>query len=213
MKTQLPDSVALPEFIRANSLFMEAVGYAHQCHSAVNQVREGTGEPYIVHPIEVAGLVHTIAHDFDYPIEWIEVAVVAALLHDVIEDTRGTYNEIESRFGAIVRDTVFWLTDVTTKAQGNRRVRKELERVRLSHAPGRVKFIKCCDIIANARTVLAEKPGSAQLFLTEKLALIDTFAHYNRLHKGVEDSGKLDKKMLARCRLVLVQFMDTISKP
>lgn len=211
--TAIPDSVVLPEFIRTNPLFMRAATFAHHHHAAVNQTREGSGEPYIVHPIEVAGLVHTLAHDYDYPIEWIEVAVVAALLHDTIEDTKCTYNAIETEFGVIVRNTVFWLTDVTDKPQGNRRVRKELERERLAFAPGRVKFIKCCDIIANGRTVLAEKPSSAPLFLTEKLAMLDTFAHYNRMNKGTVDAGKLDKKMLAHCRSVLVQFLDTISKP
>lgn len=211
--TPLPADVVVPEFIRTNPHFMAATTFAHHHHNAVGQMREGSGQPYIVHPIEVAGLVHTLAHDYDYPIDWIEVAVIAALLHDTIEDTKCTYNEIESEFGVVVRNTVFWLTDVTDKPQGNRRVRKELERERLSFAPGRVKFIKCCDIIANGRTVLAEKPNSAPLFLTEKLAMLDTFAHYNLMNKGVDDAGKLDKKMLAHCRSVLVQFLDTISKP
>lgn len=90
------------------------------------------------------------------------------------------------------------------KDKGNRRVRKELERVRLTAAPGRVKFIKCCDIIANARHILTDKPTSAQLFLTEKMAVMDTFVHYNKMHKGTDDIGKLDKHMLAKCRAVLV---------
>lgn len=210
--TYIPSSVFIPDFIRANDLFLKAAMFAHTHHNAVGQMREGSGEPYIVHPIEVAGIAYAMGVEFDYPHEWIEVAVVAALLHDTIEDTNCTYNEIESAFGAVVRDTVFWLTDVVDKKHGNRRVRKELERVRLMAAPGRVKFIKCCDIIANARCILKDKPQSAQLFLTEKMAVLDTFVHYNRMHKGVDNMGKLDKKMLAKCRAVLVEFMDTISK-
>jgi len=206
-------NVVIPDFILNNDLFLRAANFAHTHHDAVGQMREGSGEPYIVHPIEVAGLAHAMGHEFNYPSDWIEVAVVSALLHDTIEDTNCTYNQIETEFGAVVRDTVFWLTDVTTKAQGNRRVRKELERVRLMAAPGRVKFIKCCDIIANSRCILKDKPDSAQLFLTEKMAVLDTFVHYNRMFKGVDNIGKLDKKMLAKCRATLVEFMDTISRP
>lgn len=209
----IPVSVIVPDFILNNDLFLRAANLAHKHHDAVGQKREGSGEPYIVHPLEVAGLAHAMGHEFNYPSDWIEVAVVAALLHDTIEDTKCTYNEIETEFGAVVRDTVFWLTDVVDKSKGNRRVRKELERVRLMAAPGRAKFIKCCDIIANARCILKDKPGSAQLFLTEKMNLLDSFASYNRQHKGQENWGKLDKNMLAKCRSVLVEFMDQISKP
>lgn len=205
--------VTIPDFISTNPLFAHAAEFAHKHHDSVGQMREGSGEPYIVHPIEVASIVYAMGVEFGYPHEWIEVAVVAALLHDTIEDTHCTYNEIETTFGAVVRDTVFWLTDVTTKAQGNRRIRKELERVRLMAAPGRVKFIKCCDIIANSRCILRDKPETAQLFLTEKMAVLDTFVYYNRAFKGVNDMGKLDKKMLAKCRATLVEFMDVISKP
>jgi (p)ppGpp synthase/HD superfamily hydrolase len=210
---KIPASVKIPPFIQANALFLSAAEFAHEQHERVGQKREASGEPYIVHPLEVAELVYTMGNEFEYPAEWTEVAVIAALLHDTIEDTQCSYNDIETRFGAVVRDTVFWLTDVVEKPKGNRRVRKELERVRLMAAPGRVKFIKCCDIIANSRSVLKDKPDSAQLFLTEKMALLDQFVHYNRMHKGTNDIGKLNKQMLDTCRRVLVEFMDQISKP
>lgn len=209
----IPATVTIPDFIKNNDLFLRAANFAHKYHDEVGQVREGSGIPYIVHPIEVASIAHAMGHEFNYPAEWIDIAVIAALLHDTIEDTNCTYNLIESEFGAVVRDTVFWLTDVVDKTQGNRRVRKELERVRLTAAPGRVKFIKCCDIIANSRGILTDKPQSAQLFLTEKMALLDTFVYYNRMYKGQDNPGKIDKQMLAKCRSVLVEFMDTISKP
>ncbi|QDJ96256.1 GTP pyrophosphokinase [Xanthomonas phage Xoo-sp13] len=213
MKTTLPTSVVIPEFIQNNDVFLHAAEFAHIHHHGVGQTREASGQPYIVHPLEVASLVYALGVEFQYPPEWLSVAVVAALLHDTIEDTKCTYNLIETDFGVVVRDTVFWLTDVVDKKHGNRRVRKELERVRLTAAPGRVKFVKCCDIIANARTVLADKPESAQMFLTEKMALIDAFVSHNRLYKGVDEPSKLDKQMLAKCRNVLVEMMDSVSKP
>lgn len=210
---KIPDTIVIPEFISSNQLYMRAAQFAHGHHDAVGQVRKGSGLPYIVHPLEVAALTHTYANEFGYHTDWIEVAVVAALLHDVIEDTKCTYNQVEHEFGAPVRDTVFWLTNVTTKENGNRRVRKDLETVRLVQSPGRVKFIKCCDSISNGRGILSDKPESAQLFLTEKMALLDAFAYHNKLYKGTENSTKLDKRMLAKCRSVLVELMDSVSRP
>lgn len=208
----IPDTIVIPEFISNNPLYLRAAQFAHGHHDSVGQVRKGSGIAYIVHPLEVAELVHAYAHEFGYQTDWIDVAVVAALLHDTIEDTNCTYNMIEHEFGVVVRDTVFWLTNVTTKANGNRRVRKDLETVRLAQAPGRAKFIKCCDSISNGRGILADKLDTAQLFLTEKMALLDGFAYHNKLYKGVEDSTKLDKRMLAKCRSVLVELLDSVSR-
>ena len=107
----IPATVKIPPFIQANPVFMLAAMFAHEQHEKVGQKREASGEPYIVHPLEVSELVYTMGNEYGYPSEWIEVAIIAALLHDTIEDTQCTYNEIETRFGAVVRDTVFWLTD------------------------------------------------------------------------------------------------------
>lgn len=185
----------------------------HTQHELVGQTRESTNEPYIVHPLEVAEIVYNMGTGFEYHKDWIQVAVLAALLHDTVEDTEVTYNEIEATFGKKVRNTVFWLTDVTNKSQGNRRVRKELEIERLTYAPARAKFIKCADIIANSRTIVKDKPSGALLWLTEKIAVLNAFEEYNKLHKGTKNPGKLDKRMLDATRRQVVFHMDAISKP
>lgn len=207
------ESISIPEFIQSNDRFYSAAMWAHTHHEAAGQSRESTGEPYIVHPMEVAELVFSLGNQFGYHSDWIDVAVLAALLHDTIEDTEATYNQIEAQFGAKVRNTVFWLTDVTQKSQGNRRVRKELEIERLTYAPARAKFIKCADIIANARTIIEDKPGSSLLWLTEKIAVLSAFEQYNTKHKGTVNPGKLDKRMLDVCRRHVTAQMDKVSKP
>lgn len=203
----------VPEFIANNDAFMQAMRFAASWHEVAGQTRESTGEPYIVHPIEVADIVYSLGNQFGYQKDWIEVAVIAALLHDTVEDTEVTYNQIENLFGAKVRNTVFWLTDVTQKSQGNRRVRKELEIERLTYAPARAKFIKCADIIANCRTIIEDKPDSALLWLTEKIAVLNAFDQYNIKHKGTDNPGKLDKRMLDTTRRQVTFQMDKVSKP
>ena len=62
-----------------SELVRRAFAFAKAAHEAVGQMRKYTGEPYIVHPVEVADIVQTVAHT--------EVMLAAALLHDTVEDT------------------------------------------------------------------------------------------------------------------------------
>ena len=71
-----------------DKLIMKAYEYANNAHNG--QLRK-SGEPYIIHPIEVAYIVASIQLD-DY-------AICAALLHDVVEDTSVTLEDIENEFG------------------------------------------------------------------------------------------------------------------
>lgn len=71
------------------TLFEEAVCFALQKHSG--QTRKVHHEPYILHPMEVAAIVGTMTTD--------EATLAAAVLHDTVEDTDTTLEEIESHFG------------------------------------------------------------------------------------------------------------------
>jgi (p)ppGpp synthase/HD superfamily hydrolase len=67
--------------------------YAQAAHAAVGQKRKYTGEPYIVHPAEVAKIVASVPGSTPD-------MVAAAWLHDVVEDTACTYTDIHMAFGA-----------------------------------------------------------------------------------------------------------------
>ena len=56
----IPATVKIPPFIQANPVFMLAAMFAHEQHETVGQKREASGEPYIVHPLEVSELVYTM---------------------------------------------------------------------------------------------------------------------------------------------------------
>lgn len=151
-----------------------ALLFATAAHAAVGQVRKYTGEPYIVHPIEVAELVMTV------PTHTPEM-VAAAYLHDVIEDTQVTIDVIVNEFGPEVANLVLWLTKVGEAEHGNRAARKELDREYLAQAPPEAQTVKLADLIANTKSIVEHDPAFAEVYMREKLALLQV------LRKGDHD--------------------------
>src|SRR5690554_5996823 len=98
----------------------EALEFARKAHA--EQFRKYSNEPYIVHPIRVAELVKTVSHSHDM--------VCAAYLHDVVEDTPVSIDEIHAEFGQGIGDLVDELTDEFLKINYphlNRSSRKQRE--------------------------------------------------------------------------------------
>ncbi len=128
--------------------FGEALAFAAAAHAG--QVRKHTGEPYILHPVRVALEVarHMEGHQQSV------IAVRAALLHDVVEDTDVTIGDVRERFGAQTSYVVFGLTDaehrgVATPGVDNRAARKATDREWLSgHSPV-TRMIKLLDMADN----------------------------------------------------------------
>lgn len=139
--------------------------FATAAHAAIGQKRKYTGEPYIVHPIEVMNIVKTVAHT--------EEMLATALLHDVLEDTKVSYGDLHNEFGLKLADMVLWMTDVSKPEDGNRETRKALDRLHLAAAPADIHTIKLADLIANTRSIVAFDPNFAKVYLKEKSRLID----------------------------------------
>lgn len=138
--------------------------YATAAHAAVNQTRKYTGEPYIVHPTEVAKIVESVGGT--------DIMVAAAYLHDVVEDTKVTHANVQEMFGNEVADLVYWLTDVSRPEDGNRAVRKNIDLLHIAGAPPAAKTIKLADIISNSRSILTHDRKFAQAYMPEKAALL-----------------------------------------
>lgn len=85
-------------------LVIKAISFASEKHKG--QERRGSGLPYVTHPIIVMELVQKYKGNFKH----IEELKCAALLHDVLEDTECTYQEIEREFGPLVASIVMELT-------------------------------------------------------------------------------------------------------
>jgi (p)ppGpp synthase/HD superfamily hydrolase len=138
--------------------------FATKAHGSINQRRKYTGEPYIVHPLAVAELVRSVPHT--------EEMIAAALLHDVVEDTPVTIDEIRAEFGEDVTELVDWLTDVSRPSDGNRRVRKHKDLMHLAEAPPAAKTIKLADLIDNTLTISKHDPSFWKVYRREKDALL-----------------------------------------
>ena len=121
-------------------LFEKAISFANEKHK--NQKRKGTDFPYIVHIYEVVQILLSNGAN-------LETAIIGAL-HDTVEDTETTLDEIEKAFGKTIRDGVDTLSENKNLPYTTR---KEFQAFRLSFAPIEVKMVKCADCLSNLRGI------------------------------------------------------------
>lgn len=152
-----------------------AARFAAEAHG--KQVRKYTGIPYISHPSRVAGRM--ASHD-----EATETRVMAAFLHDTIEDTWVTYDDISSRFGEAVAILVSELTDPTCLALGNafkdtlRAKRKAIMRQSIAGASRGARIIKLFDRIDNLREMPLAPPNKyIRMYLEESRLLAEAIGY------------------------------------
>lgn len=142
----------------------EALEFAREAHA--EQKRKYTEEPYIEHPKRVAELVKTVEHTSEM--------ICAAYLHDVVEDTPISLEEIEKRFGKEVAGLVEELTDEYMNEKYphlNRKKRKEKEVARQAEMSVQAKTIKLADVIDNTRDIVVNDENFARRYIPEMEAL------------------------------------------
>jgi (p)ppGpp synthase/HD superfamily hydrolase len=147
--------------------------FAIAAHSSVRQVRKYTGEPYFVHPAEVAQIVAGVPGSTPD-------MVAAAWLHDVVEDTGCTFTDIHMNFGIDIATLVGWLTDVSKPEDGNRAVRKAIDRAHTADAPAEAQTIKLADLISNSKSIMQHDPAFARTYLEEKRLLLEVMTKGDR---------------------------------
>lgn len=126
----------------------QAISFAAKKHKA--QKRKGAdGEPYINHPLEVLNLLTNVGGVEDFDI------LIAAVLHDTIEDTDATKEEITELFGENVCKMVLELTDDKSLPKAER---KQLQIEHAPHISDGAKQVKLCDKISNIRDVTENPP-------------------------------------------------------
>lgn len=124
-------------------MIRRAAEFAEKVHEG--KVRKGTGIPYIVHPFEAAVIVSGMTKDPE--------VISAALLHDVIEDTGVTYEELKEKFGKRVADLVQAESEDKTKTW---KERKAATIERLKTADRAEKLICLGDKLSNLRGTAAD---------------------------------------------------------
>lgn len=160
----------------ATESILQATLFAVRAHG--DQKRKYTGEPYVIHCIEVARIIEGLYYPY-------EVSVVqAALLHDVIEDTHYGYNDIKSAFGEQVANLVLECSDKSRPEDGNRAVRKAIDREWYGQASAEGQTIKLADLIDNSLTITFFDPDFAKVYMREKKALLKVLTKGNKvLHR------------------------------
>ncbi|QGZ64772.1 HD domain-containing protein [Paraburkholderia acidisoli] len=128
---------------------LQAVAFAADKHR--NQRRkDAEASPYINHPITLANVLANEGNVAD------EAVLVAALLHDTIEDTQTTREELASRFGETVARIV---TEVTDDKALPKAERKRLQVAHAAQISDQAKLVKLADKISNLRDIAARPPA------------------------------------------------------
>lgn len=137
IKTYLPDYNLKP--------VQDAVDYAAKMHEGQTRA---SGEPYYTHPVEVAGILADMRMD--------PTTIITAILHDTLEDTAATYDDLEKKFGADVASLVNGVSKLT-KIESQTVEGKQAENFRklvLAMSEDiRVLLVKLADRLHNMRTL------------------------------------------------------------
>ena len=151
------------------ALIDKAVDYANKKHTA--QKRKD-GSPYIIHPLAVAQIVTEMGLDMD--------AILGALLHDCIEDTDASHEEIEKLFGPTVAELVEGVTKLT-RADFSSREQAQMENLRKMFMAMskdiRVVLIKIADRLHNIRTMQYQSPEKQIAKCQETMDIYAPLAH------------------------------------
>ena len=142
----------------------KAIQFAASMHEG--QYRKGTRIPYISHPYAVAMLLLSYGYRAEL--------VIAGLLHDVLEDTSATYDEVVQLFGVQVAQLVDAASEPDKSLLWKERKDHTLETLKV--APMDVKVLVCADKLHNLRSILADLETIGE-------------AVWGRFHSGVKHSG------------------------
>jgi guanosine-3',5'-bis(diphosphate) 3'-pyrophosphohydrolase len=137
----------------ALDLVLKAVEFAAHKHTDQRR-KDAKASPYINHPIALAQILR-VEGGVDDP-----AVIAAALLHDTVEDTDTSFQELRGQFGAEVADIVAEVTDTKWLQKGSR---KRLQIIKASRATEGAKLVKLADKIANLRDIIASPPASWSL--------------------------------------------------
>jgi len=147
----------------------KAFYFAEKRHE--NQKRK-SGEPYIIHPVAVAEIVAEMGLDTD--------AITAALLHDCLEDTATSFEELSQAFGSTVAQLVEGVTKLT-RVEYNTQEEQQMENLRKMFMAMskdiRVILIKIADRLHNMRTMQYQSPAKQISKSMETMEIYAPLAH------------------------------------
>ena len=176
------------------TIIEQAANYAKAAHESIDQRRKFTNKPYIVHPRAVAEIVTSVTDDKEM--------ICAAWLHDVVEDTPRTIEQVTDAFNKPIARLVDELTNVTSNSSGNRKKQAEANRTHIAKISRQAKTIKLADIIDNLTGIFNNDTGNldtdwAAQYVSEKALLIKV------LREGDPLLFDHATDLIKRCRMLL----------
>lgn len=171
-------------------IYQEAIKFAANKHAEINQKITGTNLPFVVHLSNVAmEIIFSYAHNPNFNIE---LTIKLALLHDTIEDTNTTKEELEALYGIEVAEGVEALTK-NEQLPKTEQMKDSLERIKLLSKE--VNIVKLADRITNLQkppdTWSPEKMANYKLEAIQILTALKGSNAYleNRLKDCIEGYG------------------------
>lgn len=169
-------------------LIQKAYVFAAAAHAGQTRL---SGEPYLSHPLAVASILATMGFD--------EATVCSALLHDTVEDTKATIEELDDEFGEDVADIVDGVTKISLipfdskeEAQAEN-IRKMI--LAMSHDI-RVLMVKLADRLHNMRTLDFQKPHKQRRIAQETMDIYAPLANRLGLYRLKQELEDLSFKYL-----------------
>lgn len=159
----------------AIGIILKALRFSADKHTDQRR-RDARSSPYINHPIQVAEVLWSVGGVRD------QVVLTAAILHDTIEDTDATPEEIGREFGA---ETLALVLEVTDDKSLPKEVRKQLQVESASTKSPRAKLIKLADKICNLHDLIHSPPSSWSLKRRQEYLLWT-----EKVIKGVRGSNR-----------------------
>jgi guanosine-3',5'-bis(diphosphate) 3'-pyrophosphohydrolase len=180
----------IPKYQPGADLDLITRAYRFSEHSHLGQQR-ASGEPYLSHPLEVAGLLVNFKMD--------AVTVTAGLLHDVLEDTEATKDDLQREFGPEIAELVDGVTKIGKLAFSSREERQAENFRKMLVAMARdlrVLMIKLADRLHNMRTLSYLPQDKAQKIAQETLDIYAPLAHRLGMAKVKAELEDLALRML-----------------
>jgi len=180
----------IPKYQPGADLDLLERAYRFSEHSHEGQQR-ASGEPYLSHPLEVAGLLVDFKMDV--------TTVTAGLLHDVLEDTEATKDDLQREFGPEIAELVDGVTKIGKLAFSSREERQAENFRKMLVAMARdlrVLMIKLADRLHNMRTLEYLPPEKAKTIAQETLDIYAPLAHRLGMAKVKAELEDLALRML-----------------
>ncbi len=164
------------------SLLDRAIVFAVSAHAGTE--RRGKGFPYIVHPLEAVEIVATMTRD--------QTLLAAAALHDTVEDTAVTVEQLRAEFGDRIASLVATETDTPIEGQSEERTwrtRKQAAIDRLASATREAKMVALGDKLSNMRAIARDyaQQGDALWTLFHTSDPKDHEWHYRGLAEALRE--------------------------